>query len=77
MNGPATCFIVGIGGALYPQAIQRIYAANSATALRRSLLVMAFLPLTTALIALIVGIIGLAHSQVSMSPIRIPTRCSR
>ncbi|MCA9121713.1 MAG: sodium:solute symporter family protein [Planctomycetaceae bacterium] len=53
--------IVGIGGALYPQAIQRIYAANSATTLRRSLIVMAFLPLTTALIALIVGIIGLAH----------------
>ncbi len=54
-------FIVGIGGALYPQAIQRIYAANSATSLRRSLLVMAFLPLTTALIALVVGIVGLAH----------------
>lgn len=54
-------FVVGIGGALYPQAIQRIYAANSATTLRRSLFVMAFLPLTTALIAVIVGIIGLAH----------------
>jgi SSS family solute:Na+ symporter/sodium/pantothenate symporter len=54
-------FMVGIGGALYPQAIQRIYAANSATTLRRSLFVMAFLPLTTALIALIVGVMGLAH----------------
>jgi SSS family transporter len=54
-------FVVGLGGALYPQAIQRIYAANSATALRRSLFVMAFLPLTTALIALVVGIVGLAH----------------
>ncbi|MBC8350740.1 MAG: sodium:solute symporter family protein [Planctomycetes bacterium] len=54
-------FLVGIGGALYPQAIQRIYAANSATTLRRSLLVMAFLPLTTALIALVVGIVGLAY----------------
>lgn len=53
--------MVGIGGALYPQAIQRIYAAKSATVLRRSLCVMAFLPLTTALIALIVGIMGLAH----------------
>ena len=53
--------LVGIGGALYPQAIQRIYAANSATSLRRSLLVMAFLPLSTALIAVIVGIVGLAH----------------
>jgi SSS family solute:Na+ symporter/sodium/pantothenate symporter len=54
-------FVVGLGGALYPQAIQRIYASNSATALRRSLFVMAFLPLTTALIALVVGIVGLAH----------------
>ncbi len=53
--------LIGIGGALYPQAIQRIYAANSATTLRRSLMVMAFLPLTTALIALVVGIVGLAH----------------
>lgn len=53
--------LVGIGGALYPQAIQRIYAANSATSLRRSLIVMAFLPLTTALISVVVGIIGLAY----------------
>lgn len=53
--------LVGIGGALYPQAIQRIYAARSASTLRRSLAVMAFLPLTTALVALIVGIIAAAH----------------
>jgi SSS family solute:Na+ symporter len=53
--------LVGLGGALYPQAIQRIYCAKSATALRRSLLVMAFLPLTTTLVALIVGIMGRAH----------------
>ncbi len=52
---------VGIGGALYPQAIQRIYAARSATTLRRSLAVMAFLPLTTTLVALIVGIVGAAN----------------
>ncbi len=53
--------MVGIGGALYPQAIQRIYSARSVTALRRSLAVMAFLPLTTTLVALIVGIMGRAH----------------
>ena len=52
---------VGIGGALYPQAIQRIYAARSATTLRRTLAVMAFLPLTTTVIALIVGIMGAAY----------------
>ncbi|HJN08584.1 MAG: sodium:solute symporter family protein [Pirellulaceae bacterium] len=53
--------LVGIGGAMYPQAIQRIYASRTATSLRRSLIVMAFVPLTTALIAVLVGIIGLAH----------------
>lgn len=53
--------MVGIGGALYPQAIQRIYAARSATSLRRSLAVMAFLPLMTTLVALVVGIVGAAH----------------
>ena len=53
--------IVGLGASLYPQAIQRIYAARSARSLRRSLAVMAFLPLTTALVAVIVGIMGLAH----------------
>ena len=53
--------LVGIGGALYPQAIQRIYAARSTKTLRRSFAVMAFLPLTTTLVALIVGIMGAAH----------------
>ncbi len=52
---------VGIGGALYPQAIQRIYAARSGATLRRSLAVMAFLPLTTTLVALIVGVMAAAH----------------
>ncbi len=53
--------IVGMGGALYPQAIQRIYAAKSAATLRRSLAVMAFLPLTTTLVAVIVGVVALAN----------------
>lgn len=53
--------LVGLGGALYPQAIQRIYAARSAQTLKKSLAVMAFLPLTTTLIALIVGIMAAAH----------------
>lgn len=50
--------LVGLGGALYPQSIQRIYAANSARVLKNSLIVMAFLPLTTTLVAVIVGIVG-------------------
>jgi SSS family solute:Na+ symporter/sodium/pantothenate symporter len=53
--------VVGVGAALYPQAIQRIYAAKSAAVLRKSLAAMAFLPMTTCLIAVLVGVIGLAY----------------
>lgn len=54
-------FLLGVGAALYPQAIQRIYAARSAKALRRSMAVMAFMPLTTALIAVLAGVTAAAH----------------
>ena len=53
--------IVGMGGALYPQAIQRIYAAKSRQALNHSLAVMAFLPFVTVLIAIVAGIYALAY----------------
>lgn len=53
--------LVGLGGTLYPQSIQRIYAAKSATTLRKSLQVMAWLPLTTTVVAVLVGIYGLAN----------------
>ena len=52
--------VIGLGGALYPQAIQRIYSAESKESLYKSLSVMSFLPYTTALIALIAGIYALA-----------------
>ena len=52
---------VGFGICLYPQAIQRIYAARSARALRHSLAVMAFMPLPTMLITLVAGIMALAY----------------
>ncbi|MFT5351485.1 MAG: SSS family solute:Na+ symporter [Planctomycetota bacterium] len=53
--------IVGMGGALYPHAIQRIYAARSEKVLRKSLAVMAFLPFFTTLIAVITGIYAIAY----------------
>lgn len=54
-------FTVGFGICLYPQAIQRIYAASTARALRRSLALMAFMPLPTMIISLIAGIMALAY----------------
>jgi SSS family solute:Na+ symporter/sodium/pantothenate symporter len=53
--------IIGIGGALYPHAIQRIYAAQTSRSLNLSLGVMAFLPFLTAFIAVIAGIYALAY----------------
>ena len=53
--------IVGLGGALYPHAIQRIYASKSRRVLNRSLAAMVFLPFATALITLIGGIYALAY----------------
>ena len=51
--------LLGCGAAIYPQAIQRLYAAGSIRALKRSLKVMAFMPLTTTLVALICGVTGI------------------
>jgi SSS family solute:Na+ symporter len=53
--------VIGLGGALYPQAIQRIYSADSKASLYKGLSVMSFLPYSTALIALIAGIYALAY----------------
>ncbi|MEC7641524.1 MAG: sodium:solute symporter family protein [Nitrospinota bacterium] len=53
--------IVGLGGAIYPQAIQRIYAAKNTRILKKSLALMAFMPLATTLAAIAVGVIMAAH----------------
>ncbi|PIQ97872.1 MAG: hypothetical protein COV67_01890 [Nitrospinae bacterium CG11_big_fil_rev_8_21_14_0_20_56_8] len=53
--------LVGLGAAIYPQAIQRVYAARDCRTLKRSLAIMAFLPLTTAVVSVLVGVIMAAH----------------
>jgi solute:Na+ symporter, SSS family len=53
--------IIGLGSTLYPQAIQRIYAARSEKVLRQGLALMAFAPLFTSLIAVITGIYAIAY----------------
>jgi SSS family transporter len=50
--------LLGCGAAVYPQAIQRLYASRSLRVLKRSLALMAFMPLTTTLVALICGLTG-------------------
>ena len=53
--------MVGFGGAIYPQAIQRIFSAKKPDVLKKSLVVMAFLPFFTALTAVIVGVVMASH----------------
>ena len=45
---------------MYPHAIQRIYAARDENTLRRSLQVMAFMPLVTTLILVLLGVMAIA-----------------
>ncbi len=54
----STLLIVAIGIALYPQAIQRIYAASSGQSLRRALTIMVFMPLFTTLPMVLLGILA-------------------
>ena len=48
--------VAGIGASLYPQAIQRIYAAKKVEVLKKSLCVMVFMPLCTTLVMVVIGI---------------------
>jgi len=55
----STILLVGFSGAVYPQAIQRIYAARNTRALKRSLGLMVFMPLVTTLVVFLIGIIAI------------------
>jgi SSS family solute:Na+ symporter/sodium/pantothenate symporter len=52
--------LLGLGGPLYPQAIQRIYAARRMQQLRRALATMAFLPFIATTSVVFIGIAGIA-----------------
>lgn len=57
----STLVLLGLGVAVYPHAIQRIYAARSLGTLRRSLAAMSFMPFATTLLAFLVGYIGISR----------------
>jgi len=51
--------MVGLAAAMYPHAIQRVYAAESERTLRRSLAGMAWMPLVTTGVVFVIGIAGI------------------
>lgn len=59
VNWLSMIIMVGLGAAVYPHAIQRIYAARSERTLKRSLAIMAWMPLVTTGVVFLVGIIGI------------------
>ena len=55
-NWLSTILLLGLASVVYPQAIQRVYAARSGVALKRSLALMAYMPLATTLVVTLIGI---------------------
>jgi SSS family solute:Na+ symporter len=60
MNWFSFLLLVGIGAAVYPHAIQRIFSAKSERTLKRSLMQMAWVPFITSGLVFLVGIIGIS-----------------
>ena len=54
----STVILIGFSGSIYPQAIQRIYAARSTRALKQSLSFMIFMPLLTMPVVVLAGLVG-------------------
>lgn len=55
-NWASTIVLMGLASVIYPQAIQRVYAARDGRTLRRSLALMSFMPLTTTLVVTWIGL---------------------
>ncbi|MDP3487151.1 MAG: sodium:solute symporter family protein [Bacillota bacterium] len=59
INWISMYILVGVGAALYPHAIQRIYAAESEHTLKKALKRMAWMPFITTGLVFFIGIIGI------------------
>ena len=55
---------MGLASVLYPQAIQRVFAAESGQALRRSFAGMTFMPLVTTLVVTLIGVAAIARFDI-------------
>jgi len=55
LNWASTLVLLGLASVVYPQAIQRIFAARSGRSLSRAFALMTFMPLTTTLVVTLIG----------------------
>ena len=63
-NWFSTLALLGFGSVVYPQAIQRIYAARSGRALSQSFALMTYMPLVTTLVVTLIGIVAIVRVDV-------------
>ena len=59
INWASIYILVGVGAAVYPHAIQRIYAADSENSLKKSLKRMAWMPFFTSGVVFLIGIMSI------------------
>ena len=64
-NWFSTIALLGIASVIYPQAIQRIYAARSGKVLARSFSIMTFMPFVTTTVVTLIGIAAIARVDLS------------
>jgi Na+/proline symporter len=62
-NWASTIVLMGLASVVYPQAIQRVYAAKSARTLRHSFALMTFMPLTTTLVVTLIGLAAIPRFE--------------
>ncbi len=55
-NWISTILLLGLASVVYPQAIQRVYAAKHGRTLKRAFSLMTFMPLTTTLVVILIGL---------------------
>lgn len=66
LNWASSIVLLGVGSVLYPQAIQRIFAARSGEVLKRSFAIMTFMPLTTTLVVTLIGIAAITRVDLGL-----------
>lgn len=64
INWFSTIALMGLASVLYPQAIQRIFAAKSGLSLKRSFMGMTFMPLATTLVVTLIGVAAIARFDI-------------
>ena len=67
-NWFSTILLIGFSAAVYPHAIQRIYAARNVATLKRALSMMVFLPLVTTGVMFLVGVLAIAELPAGGDP---------